>query len=764
MSPTLRVGITFLLLHVVVAAPIRSTKKRASLDPPSNSALESPAERELRNLFGEIKSVDDEVKEEEREKVDLKKRQHRFKLLKSLEGEVDSVLPHELRKLDAALKDEEVMAKPMKQRNVGSTRTASHKDRNRGRRAAQKLARRSGKNQRKKGKKLSKKSTKSKFLYEDVDACGSHIPAAQFGLQPGVAALLQGEPKPPERPYAKPGIGANQTLKDEGRSKMGEVYDGETFVEPFVTVYKDGFWQVGCLKDTMFEAAEKFGDNKFKYKKDMINISVAVYDDLVLKEKQKPMMPQVCFEFCRSIKGMGYFGIAGRECYCTPYYEETVEGVSTDDTCDTPCMGDPNQICGGVKRFSIFEMHLCGDRGQQLSKKADVAGESLSSFYAASLFIQQLSTDLQASGALLQEVAGLGGDPESSDFGQDAKEFAGDVEHVMADGECAEDYNNLLMNYEDAEEISFSDMTKAENMAKADAATSAIIEGIPKVDKCSKKATEILLEGYPPFEDAIEAASADDMALVEEDYARSVATVHPLIYILKSSDPPHMSSCQGKLLGKPMVSTMAECAKTCEDMVHPEVCAGFQYFHLGGGEDAGGSEDFMQPICFLFKSFKSVTVYECDFFTDMTKDYEKSLESEKLFLQQSEPKKLLETSCDNVLKVLLYSGMTCEQMFGADSSIKDTCSKVCKRTKAAVLNAVCMAKVSEINSGTPNIKINTKKRCFGGARNKEVDGPEPAELHFLPFDDSGVVLAGDAKIGAVEILEPLIWTGTKDEE
>jgi hypothetical protein len=322
------------------------------------------------------------------------------------------------------------------------------------------------------------------------------------------------------------------------------------------------------------------------------------------------------------------------------------------------------------------------------------------------------------------------------------------------------------MNYEEAETISFSDMTKAENMAKADEATQAIISGIPKIDKCSKKATEILLEGYPPFEDAIEAETSDDMVKVEEDYARSVATVHPLIYILKSKKEPVMSSCQGKLLGKPMVSTMAECARTCEDMVHPEVCAGFQYYHLGGGEDAGGSEDFMQPLCFLFKNFKSITLYsKCDFFEDLTKDYQSSLKEDLLFLQQGdEPKKLKETSCGNVEKVLLYTGMTCEQMFGAESSILDTCSKSCKRTKAALLSAVCMAKVSEIGADTPNIEVKEKKRCFGGARNKEVENPEAAELHFLPFDDEGVVLTGDANIGTVDILEPLIWTGTKEEE
>jgi len=371
----------------------------------------------------------------------------------------------------------------------------------------------------------------------------------------------------------------------------------------------------------------------------------------------------------------------------------------------------------------------------------------------------------QASGALLQEIAGLGGDPESSDYGQAAKVFAGDVGHVMMDGECAEDYGNLLMNYEESESISFSDMTKAENMAKADEATQAIIQGVPKVEKCSKQATEVILKGYPPFEDAVAAESSDEMMKIEEDYGRSVATVHPLIYILKSSDDPVMSSCQGKLLGKPMVSTMAECSRTCEDMVHPEVCVGFQFYYLGGHEDAGGSEDFMQPLCLLFKSFKSITLYsKCNFFEDLTKDYQKSLKEEKLFLQQGEePKKLRETSCGNIEKALLYTGMNCEQMFGAESSILDTCSKACTRTKAALLSAVCMAKVSEIGAGTPNIEIKEKKRCFGGARNKEVESPEGAEMHFLPFDDQGVVLAGDAKIGSVNILEPLIWTGQEEE-
>merc|ERR1719265_1079607 len=142
---------------------------------------------------------------------------------------------------------------------------------------------------------------------------------------------------------ALPGSGADQVVADNGRSKHGQV-KGE---EPYVTVYKDGYWDVGCVNDVMWVDFDKYGDNKDKYSKDAAhsNVSVAIYKELVLEEKQKPMQASVCFEFCSTVDGMSFFGLqGGRYCYCAPFYKPGPGGEG--DSCTLPCPGKPNEMCG----------------------------------------------------------------------------------------------------------------------------------------------------------------------------------------------------------------------------------------------------------------------------------------------------------------------------------------------------------------------------------------------------------------------------------
>merc|ERR1719265_1600740 len=167
--------------------------------------------------------------------------------------------------------------------------------------------------------------------------------ASSLGIKPGNSAarfygpsLLQLQDVPGMDDeyvsYAFPGSGAEQVVKDEGRSAMGQV----KHQEPFVTVYKDGYWQVGCVYDVMWVDFDKYGDNKDKYSKDAAysNVSVAVYKELVLEEMQKPMQARVCFEFCSTIDGMAFFGLqGGRYCYCTPFYKAAAGG---EGACDLP--------------------------------------------------------------------------------------------------------------------------------------------------------------------------------------------------------------------------------------------------------------------------------------------------------------------------------------------------------------------------------------------------------------------------------------------
>merc|ERR1719428_1265458 len=72
----------------------------------------------------------------------------------------------------------------------------------------------------------------------------------------------------------------------------------------------------------------------------------------------------VCFDFCRTIPQMGYFGIInGDYCYCTPYFKSAESG---SEICDIPCVGAPSLMCGGKTKSSVFEMHLCNDAADDL--------------------------------------------------------------------------------------------------------------------------------------------------------------------------------------------------------------------------------------------------------------------------------------------------------------------------------------------------------------------------------------------------------------
>jgi len=156
---------------------------------------------------------------------------------------------------------------------------------------------------------------------------------------------------PGEDSYAKAGSGSNQKLAEGGAT--GQV-DGK---EAFATVLKDGFWPVGCYTDKMVTSADKFGDEKDKYKSNA-DVSIANYNDLVDDADKQPMTPTVCFEFCSTLPDMVFFGITeGRRCYCTPYF---FSGPGDGSKCDAVCEGDTTLMCGNTAgRSSVFEMHLC---------------------------------------------------------------------------------------------------------------------------------------------------------------------------------------------------------------------------------------------------------------------------------------------------------------------------------------------------------------------------------------------------------------------
>lgn len=618
--------------------------------------------------------------------------------------------------------------------------------------------------------------------------CGMRIRASDLGLR---ADLGAGGPSQVQRPgatllatsalgrgpdaeeeeeddrylsWSSPGTGATQTVADNGRSKMGDVH-GE---EPYATVYKDGFWSAGCMGDLMLSDYDKFGNNKDMYHKDAnySNISIAMYSTLVLKDQQKPMTPRVCFEFCRTVKNMIFFGLnAGRICYCMPFYKPGA-GFENDE-CISPCPGDTDLMCGGLRKSSIFEMHTCGDKEGQLTDKAAATGEALSGFYIAALHASALSSSLKGSGELLESVAGDSGDSGASDLGMEAKKYSGEVNKAFY-GECLKVYNTLLTVYEESENTVLLNMRAPENLQKADDAAAVMGEALPKLKDCIKKVEKVIEEGYPAYKDSVLAESEAAMLKAEEAYGRALAGYLPLAYVLDNKALPMQTTCSGEPIGKPIVGTMAECAQACDDSF-TETCVGFQYFYLAEeGKDA-------RALCFLLKEVKSFVKYDCGRMKATTEDEKKRLEglSKEGFLQEAASarkpekdegeKKLDKFMCNlPVGQLMLYSSGDCAGLFGPKHSVKDTCSKQCERTKSSSLRAVCVSKFSEISSASPNPQTDTKKECFGGSRNEEVDGAESASPFILQFDDHGAVLSGDANIGAEQVLEPIIWTVADD--
>jgi uncharacterized protein YjbJ (UPF0337 family) len=209
-------------------------------------------------------------------------------------------------------------------------------------------------------------------------------------------------------------------------------------LEPYDRIQKDGYMKVNCIKDAMFNAGDKFGPNKHDYKYGpTANVSIVHYTAHVPKEDREKMTPEVCFNFCRTIDDMGYFGILnGRDCYCEPYFKQM---ASDSSECDAVCEGDTTQMCGGKSKSNIWEMHMCNDGAQTLAEASfnahqvkDALRDLVENSLKAAEGKQKLATKLQ-------DAFGQAGDPAASNLMQKAKNAAGDLQHLAEDAEEAKE-------------------------------------------------------------------------------------------------------------------------------------------------------------------------------------------------------------------------------------------------------------------------------------------------------------------------------------
>lgn len=344
-------------------------------------------------------------------------------------------------------------------------------------------------------------------------------------------------------------------------------------------VLKDGFWMVDCVKDSLLEHGDKFGNNAASYKLGLrSNVSIVRYDEHVPKEDRSPMTHEVCFEFCRSVPLMGFFGLAhGRDCYCAPYYQ-AMAGDSSE--CDAVCEGEPATMCGGMSKSSVFQMHACGDTKGELADVDLHLDHLATKLGKVAKGVCKFSSGMQGSADTLQKMFGGAGDPEASALMQGAKSSASDL---RATCKSAKD---KLQNIEDVEARSaaFKEQEADFGNPKVMAEAEAIIEqgkaSIQAGRATKKKALRILKK------------------LRGTGLKGTLKPYVPVTYLVDKAFESAPSTCGGTTIGMPLLAVSPEtCAAACSD--HVQECDGFSFFAHGGGPS----------LCFLLSKITSTQYY-----------------------------------------------------------------------------------------------------------------------------------------------------------
>jgi len=358
----------------------------------------------------------------------------------------------------------------------------------------------------------------------------------------------------------------------EGQRKPGA---GINPFEPFSVVLKDGFMNVDCVKDKLFFHGDKFGDGRHSYTLEKVsNVSIVHYAAHVPKEDRRLMTQKVCFEFCRTVPEMNYFGIMnGRECYCTPFYQ-AMAGDSSD--CDAPCEGDTTKMCGGKHKSSIFGMHMCASTKSDLAKAMEDTKIVVGDLENRGNVASELAESMQEAGAKNQVIFGKAGDLATSDLMQKAKVFAGDLfSNAEAAAQEAEKLGALVKKSSE-----LKDFTKPKTVTKAERLMEAMAAAAKEVEVTQSALGDVIRLARPG-----------------RGELRAAAQYYPLMYFVDKSFSSTMQTCSGEMLGKPIVGESIDgCASACDYDVHS--CVGFSYVGIG-----------KTSLCFLFSGLKSAVYY-----------------------------------------------------------------------------------------------------------------------------------------------------------
>lgn len=429
----------------------------------------------------------------------------------------------------------------------------------------------------------------------ETDGCGSKVRASTLGLKKSALSLFQQPEHAGRNSFAKPGVGADQKLADNGLSEHGQV-GGE---EPFVQVLKDGYFEVGCYFDSMLEFGDKYGDDKDKYgsKASHANVAVAKYADLVLKDEQKQIKPSLCFEFCRTLPGMVFFGIHnGNECYCAPYFDAQ---AGDDSRCDVPCAGDATMMCGNAKgKSTVWEMHLCDSTAEDLGAENQRAEQALTYFYEAASMANEIGTLMTASGDALENAGGQSGSPSSGDLGMAAKVAGGDLTKAFMNGRKT--YEVVHAAFQTGSGLESADFSDASKATEAEGVMRTMKANVGALLGSAAETHELLRASYPAvdFEVFGDAAEKGDAVAEQLQKDRQAGDFRAAPYFFDTTlGDAQATSCSGKTIGAPMLGLGSNgCGVACEATVYPKSCVAFANYKVDGSDD----------LCFLFEEVQDV--------------------------------------------------------------------------------------------------------------------------------------------------------------
>jgi len=343
----------------------------------------------------------------------------------------------------------------------------------------------------------------------------------------------------------------------------------------FKTVLKDGFLEVDCVKDYMYYRGDKFGDNKHDYKLGPVSdVSIVHYADHVAKEDQVEMTQKVCFEFCRTVPNMGFFGVVnGRGCYCTPYFKPM---ESDSSQCDAVCEGEKTLMCGGKSKSSVFAMHMCDSTKDDVGTRSSTAGSLKASMDAKVKTAKGLSNDMQNTASKLQKAFGAVGDSSATGLMQRAKQSAGTLVHKAEDADASAGKLGALQK----DAAALKDFTDPATVTKAE----RVMEGIDEEVAAGTQLTD-------------ELEQLVDLASPSPTVAKASAQYYPVMYFVDKENDGVPSTCAGDNVAEPIVGESKDgCASACDANLHS--CVGFQYFKSGSTE-----------MCFLLSKFSTGSYY-----------------------------------------------------------------------------------------------------------------------------------------------------------